>query len=138
MHKFFYNYNTLTERYELSLNKGLIFNARSMSTANTTLLKNIQDNLQKLYQAIVSAKERETDEERLKIFDETELMISNLYYSLFASPLELVSTSAEENNTNYLNIALSLITALEQEINIPEYNRLATLIKNNIFQMNNS
>ena len=88
MHKFFCNYNILTQKYELTNMRGF----KSMTTiqAENTLLPEIKQTIQQLYENIVLIKEEEKDEERLNLLDETELMISNLYYSLFATPLELI------------------------------------------------
>ena len=67
------------------------------------------------------------------LLDKTELMISNLYYSLFASPLELPDNEQNINEIkNLVQKSITLINKIESEINIPEYNRLANLIKNNL------
>ena len=76
-------------------------------------------------------KESEKNEDKLNRLDETELMVSNLYYSLFASPLELADNKQTQNK-NALQKSLELVNNLEKNINIPEYNRLVTLIKNNL------
>ena len=131
MHKFFCNYNRLTERYELSLAKNSFFANKVSSLAENTLLPQIKNDIQNLYENVVLLKDNEQDENRLNILDETELLISNLYYSLFASPLELANEK-EHNSSKVLQNSLELITQLEKNINIPEYNRLVTLIKNNI------
>lgn len=133
MHKFFLNYNNLTEKYELSLYKGNFFNNKINIQAEKTLLPEIQKDIQNLYETVVSIKEIIKDEDNLLILDKTELMISNLYYSIFASPLELVDKEISPDKVKeYLQNALSVITKIESEINIPEYNRLASLIKNNL------
>lgn len=139
MHKFFLNYNNLTEKYELSLYKGNFFNNKINIQAEKTLLPEIQKDIQNLYETVVSIKEIIKDEDNLLILDKTELMISNLYYSIFASPLELVDKEISPNKIKeYLQNALSVITKIESEINIPEYNRLASLIKNNLQVIFNS
>lgn len=133
MHKFFLNYNNLTEKYELSLYKGNFFNNKINIQSEKTLLPEIQKDIQNLYETVVSIKEIIKDEDNLLILDKTELMISNLYYSIFASPLELVDKEISPDKVKkYLQNALSVITKIESEINIPEYNRLASLIKNNL------
>lgn len=133
MHKFFLNYNNLTEKYELSLYKGNFFNNKINIQAEKTLLPEIQKDIQNLYETVVSVKEIIKDGDNLLILDKTELMISNLYYSIFASPLELVDKEISPDKVKeYLQNALSVITKIESEINIPEYNRLASLIKNNL------
>ncbi len=133
MHKFFCNYNNLTERYELSLNKnyGSGFGIKINAQVQNTLLENIKSLLEELYINIVLAKEKETAEKKLNTLDETELLISNLFYSFFASPLELPDKNRTSTGTE-LSRALEIIYQLEKEINIPEYNRLASIIKNNI------
>ena len=42
MHKFFCNYNNLTERYELSINRGMAFKNNAQIQAENTLLPEIQ------------------------------------------------------------------------------------------------
>ena len=127
MHKFFCFYNNLTQRYELSQRQS--FRNSAIIQAENTLIPQIRDNIQHLYENIVLLKEQEKEEKRLEIFDETELLISNLYYSLFSSPLELVEDNKIEAS---LQNAKILINELIKDINIPEHNRLCILIKNNI------
>ena len=100
-----------------------------MIQAENTLLPKIREDIQSLYECIVLLKEKETGEEKLNLFDETELMISNLYYSLFASPLELTENTKTECS---ISKCLIIIGELLKEINIPEYNRLCSLIKINL------
>ena len=133
MHKFFCNFNELTQKYELSQNKNSfisIFNNVD-NQAQNTLLTEIKSLLQELYQLIILVKEKETADNRLSILDETELLISNLYYSLFASPLELPPQNLTISG-NELPKALQIVGNLEKLINIPEYIRLASIIINNI------
>ena len=134
MHKFFCNYNNLTEKYELSLSRGNLFSTRATVQAEGTLLPQIKNDLQGLYENIVLIKESEKDESRLNRLDETELMVSNLYYSLFASPMELAQNKSIQNSQALSN-ALELVNQLERNINIPEYNRLVGLIKNNLLML---
>lgn len=131
MHKFFCIYNNLTEKYELSLYRNNIFSNKTTIQAERTLLPQIKQDVQSLYENIVILKESEKNEDKLNRLDETELMVSNLYYSLFASPLELADNK-QTQNTNALQKSLELVNNLEKNINIPEYNRLVTLIKNNL------
>ena len=131
MHKFFCNYNNLTGKYELAQIKNNFFSNKSSIQAENTLLPQIREDLQKLYENIVLLKEAENNESRLNRLDETELLISNLYYSLFASPLELITATPIQSNQILLN-SLELANQLEKNINIPEYNRLISLIKNNL------
>lgn len=131
MHKFFCNYNNLTEKYELSLSKNNLFSSKSNIQAENTLLPQIKSDIQQLYENIVMLKDLETDENKLNRLDETELMVSNLYYSFFASPLELANDKSNQKEGILLN-SLEVINSLEKNINIPEYNRLIVLIKNNL------
>ncbi len=127
MHKFFCSYNILTQKYELTNMRGF----KSMTTiqAENTLLPEIRQNIQLLYENIVLLKEQEKDEARLNLLDETELMISNLYYSLFETPLELIE---EKSKNASLKVCIELIGNLLKTINIPEYSRLCMLIQNNL------
>ena len=133
MHKFFCSYNELTGQYELSKNRPntTFFFQKVNTQAENNLINGIKSSLQELYILIVLAKEKEQDEKRLNIFDETELLISNLFYSLFTTPLELPSKETKANGSE-LAKALEITSKLQKEINIPEYNRLAMLIRNNI------
>lgn len=133
MHKFFCNYNLLTEKYELSLSRSNLFNNKIKVQAENSLLTEIQKDIQSLYENIVIIKDKIKDEDNLLLLDKTELMISNLYYSLFASPLELPDNKQNINEIkNLVQKSITLINKIESEINIPEYNRLANLIKNNL------
>lgn len=139
MHKFFCNYNSLTEKYELSLNKNMLFNQKINVLAENTLLPEIKNTLQQLYDNTILLKEKISDDEKLKILDESELLISNLYYSLFSSPLNI-----DENTDNQADIKTILVkcveetSELEAKVNIPEYNRLCMLLKNNFQNLLNS
>ena len=135
MHKFFCSFNTLTQKYELtkiSNSFGRFIGSKIYSQSENTLLGEIKNDLQELYYSIVLIKENEKDDKSLNILDETELLISNLYFSFFASPLELPPEDRKSTATE-INKAFEIISKLEKEINIPEYNRLTTIIKNNIF-----
>ncbi len=134
MHKFFCNFNSLTQRYELSGTRssiGGLFAPRVGTQAENNLLEEIKRLLQELYKNIVLIKEKETDETRLQILEETELLISNLYYSLFASPLELPEQGSHASGKE-LTSAIEIVGKLEKNINIPEYNRLCLIIRNNL------
>lgn len=139
MHKFFCNYNSLTEKYELSLNKNMLFNQKINVLAENTLLPEIKNTLQQLYDNTILLKEKISEDEKLKILDESELLISNLYYSLFSSPLNI-----DENTDNQADIKTILVkcveetSELEAKVNIPEYNRLCMLLKNNFQNLLNS
>lgn len=134
MHKFFCNFNPLTQKYELSQvrnNVRGLFSSKVTSQAESNLMSDIKSLLQELYVNIVLVKEKESNEGRLNTLDETELLISNLYYSFFASPLELPQQNMTATGSE-LAKALELVGRLEKLINIPEYNRLASIIRNNI------
>ena len=139
MHKFFCNYNNLTEKYELSLNKNMLFNQKINVLAENTLLPEIKNTLQQLYDNTILLKEKISDENKLKILDESELLISNLYYSLFSSPLNI-----DSNTDNQAEIKIILVkcveeaSELEAKVNIPEYNTLCMLLKNNFQNLLNS
>ena len=129
MHKFFCNYNNLTEKYELTKNKSFMFNTSVNIQAENNMLEEIRNDIQSLYNFVVSLKEKTTDNDLLNLTNETELLVSNLYYSFFASPLELPTEktdnlSEKEMLTKCIDISLSL----EKKINIPEYNRLCHII----------
>jgi len=130
MHKFFCSYNRLCERYELTKSQS-VFSQKVNIQAESILIDTIKKDMQTLYDLIALLKDSEEDEQRLNICDETELLISNLFYSLFASPLELANFSRELKGDE-LKQAQYLISNIEKAINIPEYNRLIIIIKNNI------
>ena len=97
----------------------------------------IKNLLQQIYSDLVVLKEKNKETETLEKLDKCELMLSNLYYSFFSSPLELIEI--DFNNTNndkeILNSLTKNIDEIISIINIPEYNRLCLLIKNNIDQI---
>ncbi len=133
MHKFFCNYNNITEKYELSHNKANIFNVRINAEEENNIMQEIQNGIQNLYDLITKIKDYYKDDENLALLNETELLLSNLYYSFFASPLQLT----EENKENVelkslLTKAFEEANNLEKLINIPEYNRLIEIIANNL------
>lgn len=139
MHKFFCNYNSLTEKYELSLNRNMLFSPRINVMAENTLLPEIKKLLQEIYDNILLLKENITDEDQLKTLDNNELLLSNLYYSLFASPLELNSPSQMQGTIkDILSNTIGKVSSLIEKINIPEYNRLASLMLNNFQNILNS
>lgn len=139
MHKFFCNYNSLTEKYELSLNRNMLFSPRINVMAENTLLPEIKKLLQEIYDNILLLKENITNEEQLKTLDNNELLLSNLYYSLFASPLELNSPSQMQGTIkDILSNTIGKVSSLIEKINISEYNRLASLMLNNFQNILNS
>ena len=95
----------------------------------TTLKNNIQD----LYNYVIYTKEILTEDKYIDQLCKIELLISNLYYSFFSSPLNL----PEKNSTllsakEYLTKSIELSKNLIEQINIPEQNRLAYLINLNL------
>ena len=133
MHKFFCNYNNLTERYELSLNSHSPFSLKINVLAERTLLPEIKELLQDVYDNTTLLKSQIAGDESLKMLDNGELLISNLYYSLFASPLELNDRPRSITNRELLTETIEKLSLLGEKINIPEYNRSVEIIKN-IFQ----
>ena len=130
MHKFFCNYNNLTERYELSLNNRSPFSLKINVLAERTLLPEIKELLQGVYDNTPLLKSQMGDEDSLKILDNAELLVANLYYSLFASPLELNDTPRTITNRELLTETIEKLSLLGEKINIPEYNRSVEIIKN--------
>lgn len=133
MHKFFCSFNNLTEKYELSLNRGSLFPSKASTLSETNLMESIKNDIQSLYDNIVELKNLIKNEDDLNVLDETELLISNLYYSFFASPMEI--NEKEENQKEIKELLLKSIelgTSLDKQINIPEYNRLVKIIVNNL------
>lgn len=132
MHKFFCNYNPLTEKYELSFNRNMFFSPRVNVLAENTLLPEIRSLLQEIYDNISILKDNITVSEQLEILDQSELLLSNLFYSLFASPLELNSNQPTQVVVkDLLASTIKKASTLVEKINIPEYNRLALLLLNN-------
>ncbi len=132
MHKFFCNYNPLTEKYELSFNRNMFFSPRVNVLAENTLLPEIRSLLQEIYDNISILKDNITVSEQLEILDQSELLLSNLFYSLFASPLELNSNQPTQVVVkDLLASTIKKASTLVEKINIPEYNRLAFLLLNN-------
>lgn len=130
MHKFFCNYNNLTERYELSLNNRSPFSLKINVLVERTLLPEIKELLQGVYDNTTLLKSQMGDEDSLKMLDNAELLVANLYYSLFASPLELNDTPRTITNRELLTETIEKLSLLGEKINIPEYNRSVEIIKN--------
>lgn len=130
MHKFFCNYNNLTERYELSLNNRSPFSLKINVLAERTLLPEIKELLQGVYDNTTLLKSQMGDEDSMKMLDNAELLVANLYYSLFASPLELNDTPRTITNRELLAETIEKLSLLGEKINIPEYNRSVEIIKN--------
>ncbi len=135
MHKFFCNYNPLTGKYELSQMRGGFRNS-ILIQAEVDLLDEIKKNLQQLYENVVLIKEQNNNEELLSKLDDIGLMISNLYYSIFSAPLELVNDNNLENAT--IKKCINIIDDLISKINIQEQSRLCFLIKNALVSLENN
>lgn len=131
MHKFFCNYNILTEKYELTQAKGLML-GKVTSMAENTLLPKIKELMQDLYFTLTSLKEIEQEQTRQEELDQNELLLSNLFYSLFASPLELKENEKQTDNKALYQKAILLASEIEKLINIPEYNRSIGIIKSSL------
>lgn len=132
MHKFFYNYNKLTEKYELTENKNFVFSPISQSLSANNLTKEIEQNIQELYKYIIISKDKTDKEDSILIINEIELLISNLYYSFYNNPLDLVKDDSNFNYQELINHSFKLISDIEEKINIPQYNRVCLLIKNKL------
>lgn len=133
MHKFFCNYNNLTEQYELSINRNTLFPNKVSTQGENDMLEDVKNNIQILYEYIVELKNLLKDNENLSSLDETELLLSNLYYSLFSSPMDLKQTENDKSSAKeILAKAIEIASYLDKKINIPEYNRLARIITNNL------
>lgn len=133
MHKFFCSYNNLTEKYELSLNRGSLFPSKASALSETNLMENIKNDIQLLYDNVAMLKNLIKNEDDLNTLDETELLISNLYYSFFASPMELNEEKETEKEIKELLVkSIELAASLDKQINIPEYNRLVKIIVDNL------
>lgn len=136
MHKYFFKHNILTERRELIRGSGLFIQTLSNNSSDMQTLK---QTIQSLYNLIVLAKEKTTDGNQIDALCKIELLVSNLYYSFFASPLEL-----PENSSSSLSFRQLIAEAIEssknliEQINIPEENRSALIINLDLQSLYNS
>jgi phosphoglycerate-specific signal transduction histidine kinase len=136
MHKFFCNFNALTGKSELAPNKSIF--ARAFAQTEEETLSQIKKLIQNLYENTNKLKDITTSEKHIENLNEIELLISNLYYSLFASPMELENENKENSEIKQLvTNSIELASNLEKLINIPEYNRLASIIRNDFQNMLN-
>lgn len=131
MHKFFCNYNNLTERHELGLSKGLMLN-KVASMAENSLLPQIKSLMQELNNLLIQIKDNDKTESRQDALDQSELLLSNLFYSLFASPMEIEESSSQEDLKPLYQKGILIASEIEKLINIPEYNRTIGIIKSNL------
>ena len=136
MHKYFFKHNILTERRELAKGAGLFIQTLSNNSSDMQTLK---QTIQSLYNLIVLAKEKTTDGNQIDALCKIELLVSNLYYSFFASPLEL-----PENSSSSLSFRQLIAEAIKsskkhiEQINIPEENRSALIINLDLQSLYNS
>lgn len=137
MHKFFCNYNSLTEKQELVLTKGLVIGKVS-SMAENTLLPQIKSIMQELYTTLNQIKDLDQTQERQDSLDQSELLLSNLFYSLFTTPLDLDEKQENQELKGLYQKGITLAGELEKLINIPEYNRTIGIIKSNLQNIYNT
>ena len=131
MHKFFCNYNTLTGKYELSGRKNNIFSNNVLTQSENDVMVQIKKDIENLYGYVCKLKENTKAEKHLEKLDEIELLISNLYYSIFASPMDTDKTNENDLDAKQLlTKSVELSSELEKLINIPEYNRISQIIRN--------
>lgn len=128
MHKYFFKLNNLTENQELYKTSSFV-----CGLSATKGLEKIKQNIQDLYNNVIWAKEQVQTDSQTDQLCKIELLISNLYYSFFQSPLNL-----PEKNSITLSFKDLLVKAIEisknliESINIPEQNRVAYLINLNL------
>ena len=92
-------------------------------------MNQLKTTLQKLYNLVVIAKEKADKDEFIDRLCKVELLVSNLYYSFFASPLELPEKSSSDLDFKGLILqAIETSKNLIEQINIPEENRTALII----------
>ena len=126
MHKYFFRHNNLTEKNEISKN-GNIFS--QILSSQSTEMNQLKTTLQQLYNLVVIAKEKADKDEFIDRLCKVELLVSNLYYSFFASPLELPEKSPSDLDFKGLILqAIETSKNLIEQINIPEENRTALII----------
>ena len=116
----------MTEKNEISKN-GNIFS--QILSSQSTEMNQLKITLQKLYNLVVIAKEKADKDEFIDRLCKVELLVSNLYYSFFASPLELPEKSPSDLDFKGLILqAIETSKNLIEQINIPEENRTALII----------
>lgn len=116
----------MTEKNEISKN-GNIFS--QILSSQSTEMNQLKITLQKLYNLVVIAKEKADKDEFIDRLCKVELLVSNLYYSFFASPLELPEKSSSDLDFKGLILqAIETSKNLIEQINIPEENRTALII----------
>lgn len=130
MHKFFLKHNILLEKDEIGRTSAVF--CQSLSN-NSNSMQNLKETLQSLYYYVVLAKEKATTDNQIDLLCKIELLTSNLYYSFFASPLDLPEKSSSSQTLKELVYkAIEFSTVLIETINIPEENRIANIINLNL------
>ena len=130
MHKFFLKHNILLEKDEIGKTSSVF--CQSLSN-NSNSMQNLKETLQSLYNYVVLAKEKATTDNQIDLLCKIELLTSNLYYSFFASPLDLPEKSSSSQTLKELVYkAIEFSTVLIETINIPEENRIANIINLNL------
>ena len=130
MHKFFLKHNILLEKDEIGRTSAVF--CQSLSN-NSNSMQNLKETLQSLYNYVVLAKEKATTDNQIDLLCKIELLTSNLYYSFFASPLDLPEKNSSSSSLKELvSKAIEFSTILIETINIPEENRIANIINLNL------
>ncbi len=136
MHKFFLKHNILLEKDEVGRTSAVF--CQSLSN-NSNSMQNLKETMQSLYNYVVLAKEKATTDTQIDLLCKIELLTSNLYYSFFASPLDLPEKSSSSQTLKELVYkAIEFSTILIETINIPEENRIANIINLNLQNLFNS
>ncbi len=136
MHKFFLKHNILLEKDEIGKTSAVF--CQSLSN-NSNSMQNLKETLQSLYNYVVLAKEKATTDNQIDLLCKIELLTSNLYYSFFASPLDLPEKSSSSQTLKELVYkAIEFSTILIETINIPEENRIANIINLNLQNLFNT
>ena len=130
MHKFFLKHNILLEKDEIGKTSAVF--CQSLSN-NSNSMQNLKETMQSLYNYVVLAKEKTTTDHQIDLLCKIELLTSNLYYSFFASPLDLPEKNSSSQTLKELVYkAIEFSTVLIETINIPEENRIANIINLNL------
>ena len=136
MHKFFLKHNILLEKDEIGRTSAVF--CQSLSN-NSNSMQNLKETMQSLYNYVVLAKEKAYADEQVDLLCKVELLTSNLYYSFFASPLDLPEKNSSSSSLKELvSKAIEISTELIEKINMPEENRLVNIINLNLQNLFNS
>lgn len=130
MHKFFLKHNILLEKDEIGKTSAVFCQSLSKTCS---CMQSLKKTLQSLYNVVVLAKEKAYADEQVDLLCKVELLTSNLYYSFFASPLDLPEKNSSSSSLKELvSKAIEISTELIEKINMPEENRLANIINLNL------